>query len=136
METDAGSDEPGGASPPLRGLDHVYYWVTDMDRSARFYGDVLGLAPVRRDGDEWAEFDAGSARLALHLARGAGQGAGGGATAVFRVADLDAAKVALAARGVEFGHEGEVKGFARFASFADPDGNTLQVIEYESAPGR
>ena len=25
---------------------------------------------------------------------------------------------------------GEVAGFARFASFTDPDGNTVQLIEY------
>jgi predicted enzyme related to lactoylglutathione lyase len=132
--------DPGGHAPtdssPLGGLDHVYYWVTDMDRAARFYGEVLGLALVRRDGDEWAEFDAGSTRLALH-ARGSGQPhVTGGATAVFQVEDLDAAKVALSSRGVEFGHEGEVKGFARFASFADPDGNTLQIIEYAAGAGR
>ena len=24
-------------------LDHVYYWVTDMDRAVAFYQDVVGL---------------------------------------------------------------------------------------------
>jgi catechol 2,3-dioxygenase-like lactoylglutathione lyase family enzyme len=135
MEPEAATTA-AGASTPTRGLDHVYYWVTDMDRSIRFYHGVLGLAVIRRDGDEWAEFDAGSARLALH-SRGAGQGANpGGATAVFQVDDLDLAKATLSARGVEFGHEAEVKGFARFASFIDPDGNTLQIIEYEPSAGR
>jgi len=136
--------EPGAdASPsdrtlsPTRGLDHVYYWVTDMDRSVRFYRDVLGLTLSRRDGDEWAEFETGGARVALHAARGSGQAGGpGGATAVFQVDDLDAAKAGLGAKGVEFGHEAEVKGFARFASFTDPDGNTLQIIEYQPGAGR
>ena len=27
-------------------------------------------------------------------------------------------------------HVGEVEGRARFASFEDPDGNSLQIIEY------
>jgi predicted enzyme related to lactoylglutathione lyase len=27
-------------------------------------------------------------------------------------------------------HEGVVEGYARFASFHDPDGNTFQLIEY------
>ena len=49
---------------------------------------------------------------------------------MFSVDDLDAAKALLAERGVEFGHEGDVQGYARFASFKDPDGNTVQVIEY------
>jgi len=133
MEADPESVRTADAAAPLRGLDHVYYWVTDMDRAIRFYRDALGLDLLRRDGDEWAEFETGSARLALH-ARGQGHAAGaGGATAVFQVDDLDAAKSTLGSRGVSFGHEAEVKGFARFASFNDPDGNTLQVIEYANA---
>ncbi|HEV3474173.1 MAG TPA: VOC family protein [Actinomycetota bacterium] len=115
-------------SPPL---DHVYYWTSDMDRGVRFYQDVLGLPLVRRDGAEWALFDTGAVRFALH---GATQGRPverGGATAVFRVDDLDAARTALEARGAAFDeHVGEVQGFARFASFRDPDGNVVQLIEY------
>jgi predicted enzyme related to lactoylglutathione lyase len=39
----------------------------------------------------------------------------------------------LTGMGVTFDqHIGEVEGFARFASFLDPDGNTLQLIEYRS----
>jgi len=136
MESEAAENSAAAGSRPTRGLDHVYYWVTDMDRSIRFYGDALGLPLLRRDGDEWAEFDAGGARLGLH-GRGSGPGPGpGGATAVFQVDDLDRAKATLGVRGIEFGHEAEVKGFARFASFADPDGNTLQIIEYEPGAGR
>ncbi|MFL6037974.1 MAG: VOC family protein, partial [Gaiellaceae bacterium] len=55
----------------------------------------------------------------------------GGATAVFRVDDLDVAVQSLRERGIEFhDHLGEVAGFARFRSFSDPDGNTVQFIEY------
>ena len=55
----------------------------------------------------------------------------GGATAVFRVEDLEAARWQLESRGVRFDdHVGEVPGFARFATFRDPDGNALQLIEY------
>ena len=39
-------------------LDHVYYWTRDMDAAVAFYRDVLGLTLVRRDGNEWAEFEA------------------------------------------------------------------------------
>jgi CreA protein len=117
-------------------LDHVYYWVSDMDRAVRFYEEAVGLSLVRRDDSNWAEFDAGPARLALHAAIEGRPMAPGGATAVFRVEDLDAARTALEARGVEFEeHVGEVQGFARFASFRDPDGNAVQIIEYrETVP--
>ena len=77
----AEGEDPG---PTVIGpLDHVYYWVRDMDAAVVFYADVLELALLRRDGNEWAEFDAGPVRLALH---GSERAEEGGATAVFRVA--------------------------------------------------
>jgi predicted enzyme related to lactoylglutathione lyase len=117
-------------------LDHVYYWTSDMDRAVTFYQDVLGLTLSFREGSRWAEFDVGPSRLAVHgLPEGRGIEPGGG-TAVFRVQDLDAARVDLEARGAEFDeHVGEVEGFARFASFRDPDGNVLQIIEYAGREG-
>lgn len=124
--------EPTQAAPLVEGLDHVFYWVADMDRAVEFYRDVLGLRLVRRDGGAWAEFDAGATRFALHGAA-EGRTAPSGGTASFRVRDLDAAKILLAERGVALDHEGEVEGYARFASFLDPDGNTVQVIEHTAS---
>jgi catechol 2,3-dioxygenase-like lactoylglutathione lyase family enzyme len=113
----------------VKGLDHVYYWTSDMDRSVAFYGDAVGLRLTRREGDAWAEFDAGAARFALHGALDASGPAGG--TAVFEVDDLDAERRRLAECGVSFEQDnGEVPGLARFASFRDPDGNVVQIIEY------
>ena len=110
-------------------LDHVYYWVRDMDAAVAFYRDVLELALVRREGDEWAEFDAGPVRLALHGSDEPDQGSG---TIVFRVEDLDEARFGLRDRGARVDeHVGEVAGFARFATVRDPDGNPVQLIEYE-----
>jgi catechol 2,3-dioxygenase-like lactoylglutathione lyase family enzyme len=109
-------------------IDHVYYWVSDMDAAVAFYGDVLGLALVRRDGDEWAEFEAGPIRFALHA--GAEQPTVSG-TMVLRVHDLDEARIVLRGRGAALDeHIGEVEGFARFATVRDPDGNPVQLIEY------
>ena len=110
-------------------LDHVYYWTRDMDAAVAFYRDVVGLEPVRRDGDAWAQFEAGPVRFALH---GTDEDAGGrSGTAVFRVDDLEAARWTLSERGARFEeHVGEVEGLARFATFRDPDGNPVQIIEY------
>jgi predicted enzyme related to lactoylglutathione lyase len=112
-------------------LDHVYYWTRDMTRAVEFYRDVVGLRLLRREGDSWAEFEAGPVNFALHGAVEGHPLASGGATAVFEVQDLDQACRHLRERGVPFHeHEGEVPGYARYASFDDPDGNTVQIIEY------
>jgi catechol 2,3-dioxygenase-like lactoylglutathione lyase family enzyme len=123
-------DGPSGSVSLVNRLDHVYYWVSDMDRAVSFYRDVLGLQLMRRDGDNWSVFDAGGRQFALHQALEGRPVSPGGATAVFSVDDLDRARGMLADRGVEFGHEGDVAGYARFASFKDPEGNTVQLIEY------
>jgi len=114
---------------PLLAIDHVYYWTRDMDRAVTFYGDVLGLELTYRAGGGWAEFRAGPVRLALHGTEEADLPPGG--TIVFRVDALDEATSALRQRGVVFdGHEAEVPGVGRFATFHDPDGNPVQLIEY------
>ncbi len=110
-------------------VEQVWFWVGDMDRAVAFYTDALGLALLRRHGDEWAELDAGPVRLALH-GGATGERAPGG-TVVFEVEDLDAARFAMEIRGAVFDERsGEVEGLARFASFTDPDGNRMQLIEH------
>jgi predicted enzyme related to lactoylglutathione lyase len=110
-------------------VDHLYYWTRDMDAAVAFYRDVVGLALVRRDGDAWARFEAGSVGFALHGTDE--EAAGRSGTVVFRVDDLEAARWTLQERGARFEeHVGEVEGIARFATFRDPDGNPVQIIEY------
>lgn len=112
-------------------VDHVYYWTQDLDAAVAFYSNVVGLPVVRREGDGWAELDAGSIRFALH-ATDATLTSG---TVVFRVEDLETARWTLEERGAVFDeHVGEVAGYARFATFRDPDGNAVQIIEYTPAP--
>ena len=110
-------------------LDHVYYWIRDMDAAVAFYTEVVGLALVRRESDGWAELEAPPIRLALHGTDDAERPGSG--TVVFRVDDLDEARWSLEQRGASFeANVGEVEGFARFATFRDPDGNPIQIIEY------
>jgi catechol 2,3-dioxygenase-like lactoylglutathione lyase family enzyme len=115
-------------------LDHVYYWTTDLDRAVKFYQDVLGLEVAFREGSSGAEVDPVPPRLSLHGAVEGRPIETGGAAAAFRVDDLDEARLALEARGVEFDHQGEVEGYGRFALFRDPDGNIVSLVE--RSPGR
>jgi catechol 2,3-dioxygenase-like lactoylglutathione lyase family enzyme len=117
-------------------LDHLYYWTRDMDAAVAFYRDVVGLELVRRDGDAWAQFEAGPVRFALHGTED--EAAGRSGTVVFRVEDLEAARWDLEQRGARFEEQvGEVGGFARFATFRDPDGNSWLLQEVtERLPGR
>ena len=109
-------------------VDHIYYWTRDLDRALAFYTDVVGLPLVRRDGNEWAELDGGPVRIALHGTEEEHPASG---TVVLRVDDLDAMRWTLEGRGAVFdSYVGEVEGLARFATFRDPDGNPIQIIEY------
>jgi len=83
----------------IQGINVIFYWVTDVDRSTAFYRDVLGLDPGPRHGD-WQEFDIdGPTRFAIH---------GGGqpvdrptAQLSFAVADLEEALDHMAQHGFE-----------------------------------
>jgi predicted enzyme related to lactoylglutathione lyase len=114
----------------LRGIDHVYYWTGDMDRSVEFYANVLGLSLTRREGSNWAEFEAGPIRFALHGAVEGHPFTPGGATASFQVDDLDDVLAKVESRGAVVGHRGEVGAEARYAILQDPDGNQVQLIQY------
>jgi catechol 2,3-dioxygenase-like lactoylglutathione lyase family enzyme len=112
-------------------IDYVYYWTAEMDRAVAFYRDVIGLTLVRQDGSQWAEFATEPVRFALHGATEGHPVRSGGAAVMFRVDDLDRARRTLQEKGVEFDeHSGEVEGFVRFATFRDPDGNRVELIEH------
>jgi catechol 2,3-dioxygenase-like lactoylglutathione lyase family enzyme len=52
------------------GFSELVLIVDDVARSAEFYEEVVGLAPVSRTGDEWAWFDAGGSRQRLAVHKG------------------------------------------------------------------
>jgi len=120
----------------LRRVDHVWFWVADMDRAVDFYTGRLGLELRMRHGDDWAEMDGDGIRIGLHGGPSADARPVPGGTVVFEVDDLDLAKAGLEQRGLAFDeHLGEVPGYARYASFTDPDGNAMQLIEYVPGSG-
>ena len=108
-------------------LDTVFIWVTDLEISLPWYLR-FGLEPGARYGS-WQEMTVGGDfRFALHQ----GNRPPGRSTAVpsFRVADLDSEIARLAGLGMTpSDREITDTGAARFITFADPDGNEIQIIE-------
>ena len=89
-----------------------------MDRAVTFYRGVLGLPVSNRAGNEWAEFQAGPVRLALHAPRSppcrrAGRSSSGWTSSM--------KPDGLCSNGAwcSTGTSPKPAGFARFATFHD-----------------
>jgi predicted enzyme related to lactoylglutathione lyase len=123
LALDHESEEPA----VLQGIDTVFYQVCNMERAVAFYGDTLGLELVRREGNDWAEFNAGAINLSLsgELAVAPQKG---GATVVLRTAEMDAMAARLKEAGTVVGTVEDLGG-ARMLDIYDPDGNQLVLLE-------
>ena len=108
--------------------DFVSVPVTDLERSTRFYSDTLGLEQIGHGG--WPEFALGE-NMSLYLLdpMNIGQTFQGPHTAsiALRVPDVEEARKALEAKGVEGAGETFDTGVCHMAHFHDPDGNTLML---------
>lgn len=118
----------------LRRVDDVFFNVDDMDGAVAFYRDKLGL-PVKYQSADWVELDAGNVTIALRR-YGSGPegrpelGVGEGATLVFEVDDIEAAKAELEGQGVEFISAVFEYGAVKLAAFEDLYGNVLQIYQH------
>ena len=111
--------------------------VRDLAVAEQFYGGKLGLRRVKAEGEEAAEYEAGSSRLLVYRSQYAGTNR---ATAITWMvgADLDEIVRALKAKGLSFEHydmpgamvEGDVYVFGelRNAWLEDPDGNVISLV--------
>jgi catechol 2,3-dioxygenase-like lactoylglutathione lyase family enzyme len=109
--------------------DFVSVPVTDLERSATFYEETLGLERVPGPGG-WPEFQLGE-NLSLYLVdpTNIGEAFSGPHTAhiALRVPDVKGVRGELEEKGIEF--EGDVldTGVCHMAFFRDPDGNALML---------
>jgi predicted enzyme related to lactoylglutathione lyase len=123
------------------GVDFLTLPSRDLEASARFYGDVLGLersAVWQREGQPalGMEFETGTVTIALIDPTAIGQEfARHGFPVALRVPDVQAARERLEAEGVTFFGETMDTGVCHMTHFADPDGNVL-MLHRRYAPKR
>lgn len=117
----------------LKKVDDVFFNVDDMAKAVAFYRDKLGL-PVKYEAADWVELDAGNMTIALRR-YGSGPegrpelGVGEGATLVFQVDDIEAAKAELEGQGIKFIGGVFDYGTVKLAAFEDLNGNVLQIYQ-------
>lgn len=58
------------AAPPMHGVVETILYTDDLARATAFYRDVLGLAPMKGDGERFQAFDSGANRVLLLFKRG------------------------------------------------------------------
>jgi catechol 2,3-dioxygenase-like lactoylglutathione lyase family enzyme len=108
--------------------DFISVPVTDTERSARFYGETLGLQRVNDAG--FPEFQLGE-NISIYLLdlskTGSEFTAPHTAQIALRVADVAEARAELETRGVAFAGDTLDTGVCHMAFFADPDGNQLML---------
>ena len=102
--------------------------VKDLDRSIRFYTDVLGFTLTeRRDDLQFAHLDTNVGGLQIGLSQQPEPKGSGSVLLNIGVKDVAVARRVLEARGVVFRRPTVViPGKVALAEFADPDGNLLR----------
>ena len=118
-------------------LSALVFVVRDLDATARFYTDVLGLALARERGHDGAFLHGMAGEVSLVFVPGE-EGPGPSPIAVFGLdGGIDDTVDALVAAGVEIVTPvSEAPDGGWTADFADPDGHVLSLYQAADAPRR
>jgi catechol 2,3-dioxygenase-like lactoylglutathione lyase family enzyme len=111
-------------------IDHVSVLITDVQRSRRFYGEVLGLKEIAKPRTFdfvvlW--FDLGNQHL--HLLLKDRPDARSPRHFALRVADVAAARTYFGELGIRPEETTPIPGADRFF-IHDPDGNRIEIIQW------
>ncbi|MET0660197.1 MAG: VOC family protein [Steroidobacteraceae bacterium] len=136
-------------------LEVIVIPVADVDRAARFYGDLgWRLDADFRKGDNFRimQFTPPGSACSIHFGRGITAAAPGSLAGIYLVvSDIEATRKELMDRGVEVseifhltpgeppssGLDPQRRTYSSFATFKDPDGNTWLLQEITARlPGR
>ncbi|MBS1241005.1 MAG: putative glyoxalase/bleomycin resistance protein/dioxygenase [Gemmatimonadetes bacterium] len=114
-------------------LGYVMLFVSDLERSLRFYRDVLGL-PVQNELRDMVEFRADGGLLTIHQAHQEGPHhhppmVCGAMRLGFRVNDLDVVHAKLMNEGTRCLHPPEEQEGVRMGLYEDPDGFNFTLAQ-------
>ena len=115
----------------ITGVAGIIVWTAQFEEILRFYRDVLDL-PLRGERPDFANFAWGDFRLSVAAHEDVhGESRDPLRLMInFAVTDIFAAYRRLTERGVEFSRTPEQERWGGWvATFADPDGNTLQLLQ-------
>ena len=127
-----------GSGIPVTGVSEIVLEVLDLDRSLRFYSEVLGLPVIsRREDGERAWLMAGSGtRIGLWRPQVGIAGGRGGVHVHYAFHLAESAFDSAVARLRDFGYQPEQHAFddhGRAAYVDDPDGNVVELWTWEVA---
>ena len=111
----------------------VILLVSDMEKSTRFYKELLDL-PIKTRSADWVEFFTKDTTLALHPAKNKSRIRPGGVLVGFMVSDLESTAKILKDRHVKFFKELKNESFGKHAIIEDPDGYLISIAEIKSKP--
>jgi lactoylglutathione lyase len=113
----------------FRKVGAVILLVSNMEKSIRFYGDILGL-PIKTKSKDWTEFFNRDTVLALHPAKKKGKmKTGSGMLVGFEVSDLDLTVKKLREKKIKFFKKPKEEPFGKHAIIQDPDGHLVSIAE-------
>ena len=112
-------------------LGAVILLVSDMDKSVKFYRDVLEL-PIKNISSDWVEFFSSGTVLALHPSKSKSRTKNSGVLVGFMVSNLEIVAKKLKDKKVEFFKEPKEESFGKHAILADPDGHLISIAEISS----
>ena len=110
---------------------------SSLDAGIAWYAEHLGFELMyRADEMGWCEMTTPVEKTTVGLSEVEKPEVRGGATLTFGVEDVGSARGTLEDQGVRFdGETIELPGLARLATFFDPDGNKMMLVQSLGGPG-
>jgi catechol 2,3-dioxygenase-like lactoylglutathione lyase family enzyme len=122
-----------GENQLFKKVGAVILLVSDIERSVKFYRDILKL-PIKTQANDWTEFFSTGTVIALHPVKRKTKVAAdtGGTLVGFMVNDFELTVKTLRERNVKFFKEPKEEPFGMHTIIEDPDGHLISIAQIES----